>query len=529
VISKTYTSQVHLLKSSIVTVEVDLSKGLHSFSIVGLASKSVDEAKDRVSSAIKNTGFRSPKNKNQKIVVSLSPADIKKEGTHYDLAIAVGYLLASEYIKADVKKAVFIGELSLDGTILPVKGVLPMVLSAKEKGFKECFLPSENKEEASLVSGIDIFPVSNLKDVVAHINEKKQDQKPNENKKDDIPFIKPKKIEPFHREIKKQSQKNNFEVDFSDIKGQDMAKRALQIAISGGHNIVLYGPPGTGKTMLAKASSFLLPDLTEDEKFEVTSIYSTHTGLRGFIQKPPFRSPHHTASYVSLVGGGSNVSPGEITLANKGILFLDELPEFDLKVLESLREPLEEGKVRISRAKGSVYFPASFILIGAMNPCPCGFYGVKGRDCICQPIHIEKYKRKLSGPISDRIDLWVEVSNVSHDKLTEKSSGESQSQKMKDDIEKARTIQKERYENLGLPITLNKDLNAKYLVNHIILSDECKKILNDSAKNMDLSARSYHRVIKVSRTIADLQGERDIKVPHILEALQYRPRKYQIG
>jgi magnesium chelatase family protein len=522
-IAKVYSAQNNILSASIVTIEVDLSKGLHSFSVVGLASKAVDEAKDRVSSAIKNTGFKSPKNKNQKVIVSLAPADLKKDGPVFDLPIAIGYLIASGEVKADTKNRIFIGELSLDGSVKPIKGVLPITVFAKESGFKEIFLPKENAIEASLVSGIDIYPVESLLEVLSHINTKKTDGNKTKEDKIEIPN---KKIKIFkNTEVK--SQKKIPEIDFSDIKGQEVAKRALKIAIAGGHNIVLYGPPGTGKTMLAKASSYILPDLTEKDIFEVTSIYSVYKGLsNGFINTPPFRSPHHTSSYVSLVGGGANISPGEVTLAHRGILFLDEMPEFDLKALETLREPLEEGKIRVARSKGSAVFPAGFLLIGAMNPCPCGFYGVKGRECICSASSIEKYKRKLSGPISDRIDLWVEVGSVEHSKLMERNSQESQSIKIKEDVLKARNTQKERYKNIG--ITLNRELSAKHLVNHIVLSDECKKILNDSAKAMDLSARSYHRIIKVARTIADIEGSKDIGVGHILEALQYRPKKYQI-
>ena len=525
--SKVYSAQVDLLNASVVSVETDLSKGLHSFSIVGLASKAVDEAKDRVSSAIKNTGFKSPKNKNQKVVVSLAPADLKKDGPVFDLSIALGYLLSSDEISFESKDKIFLGELSLDGEVRRVKGVLPICIFAREKGFKEIYLPYENAKEASLVSGISIFPVKSLSQVIAHLNTKTKTTKENGQKEDF--FIKPKKILEYEKtknEIEEKEREQEFEVDFSHIKGQEIAKRALEIASSGGHNIILYGPPGTGKTMLAKATSFLLPDLDEKDVFEVTSIYSIYSGVSDVIKKPPFRSPHHSASYVSIVGGGSQVRAGEVTLAHRGVLFLDEMPEFDLKTLEVLREPLEEGKVKISRAKGSVHFPANFLLIGAMNPCPCGYYGVKGRECICNASQIERYKRKLSGPIADRIDLWVEVSNIEHSKLTEKNSDQSESLKIKENIRKAREIQKKRSEKLG--VSLNKDLQAKHLINHIVLNEDCKKILNDSAKAMDLSARSYHRIIKVARTIADLDGKEDIDVKHILEALQYRPKKYQI-
>ncbi len=517
-VSKIFSAQANLLNAQVIDIEVDLSKGLHSFSIVGLADKSVDESKDRVSAAIKNSGWKSPKNKNQKVVVSLAPADVKKEGPLFDLPMAIAYLIASDEIKAENNKRLFIGELSLDGELRSIKGALPIAQKAKKDGFEEIFLPLTNAEEASVIEGIKIFGAQTLLDVVRHINTKEFDEPREE--------LSPKNIEEFISKNTKKKERE-VEVDFSDIKGQESAKRGLQIAAAGGHNIIMYGPPGTGKTMLARAFTHLLPKLSFDEMLEVTSIYSIGGILsEGLIEEAPFRSPHHTASYVSLVGGGSNMKPGEVTLAHKGVLFLDEFPEFDKKVLESLRQPLEDREVTVSRAKGSIKYPAHFILVATMNPCPCGNYGVKGKECICSAQNIEKYKRKISGPIMDRIDIWVEVSRVEHDKLTDSRELHEGTDKIKPIVENARRIQDERYEKLK--IRTNAELSAKDLVTHIKLSDSVKELLNTSAKQLDLSARSYHRIIKLARTIADMENEDNIKESHILEALQYRPKRYQV-
>ncbi len=520
-VSKIYSAQANLLNAQIIDIEVDLSRGLHSFSIVGLADKSVDESKDRVSAAIKNSGWKSPKNKNQKVVVSLAPADVKKEGPIFDLPIALAYLIAAEEIKADFKNRLFIGELSLDGGLRGVKGALPITQKAKKSGFKEIFLPKENAEEASNISGIKVYGAETLLDVIKHINTKEIVGEDGEK------ILEHKELKPFVNK-KKKIQNLEVELDFADVKGQEAAKRGLEIAAAGGHNILMYGPPGTGKTMLARAFTYLLPALSFEDKLEVTSIYSIGGMLNeSLVEHPPFRSPHHTASYVSLVGGGANLKPGEVTLAHKGVLFLDEFPEFDKKVLESLRQPLEDREVTVSRAKGSVKYPAHFILVATMNPCPCGNYGVKGKECTCSAQAIERYKRKLSGPIVDRIDLWVEVSKVEHQKLTDARELHEGTEKIKPRVLNARKIQESRFKSGKLKVKTNAELTARDLVKHIVLKDSVKELLNKSAKQLDLSARSYHRIIKIARTIADLGGSREIEENHILEALQYRPKKYQ--
>src|SRR3989344_1309974 len=382
--AKVYSAQVNLLKGAIVTIEVDLSKGLHTFSVVGLPDKAVDESKDRVSGAIKNSGFKSPKAKNQKITVSLSPADLKKEGPFFDLAIAIAYLKAAGEIKFNSEKKIFLGELGLDGVLRSVRGALPLAEEAKKKGFEEIYLPKENAVEAALVEGIKVFGAGSLREVIAHINEQKISDKDDDEDEMGLPrFRSNRKILPQPR-TKISYKKEMKGGDFSDIRGQEGAKRGLEIAAAGGHNIAMYGPPGTGKTMLARVFSGLLPDLSIDEVLEITGIHSVAGSARGeLVCFPPFRSPHHTSSYVSIVGGGTYPKPGEVTLAHRGVLFLDEFPEFEKRVIESLRQPLEDNIVSISRAKGSAIFPSNFLLVAAMNPCPCGNSGSKKKECIC--------------------------------------------------------------------------------------------------------------------------------------------------
>lgn len=518
-------AQIHFLKTHLVRVEVDLSKGLNAFSIVGLPDKAVEEAKDRISAAIKNTGFSSPKQKNQKVTILLAPADIKKEGTLFDVPMAVGYLIAKKFLPANVDKKLFIGELSLDGSVRAIDGVLPIVREAKRLGFEEIYVPEENAREAALIEKIRVFGVKNLWELVAHLTEK--DIMPDA----DRPFIQKRKMRPTPQTPFEVATRD-YQVDFADVKGQRTAKRGLEIAAAGGHNIAMWGPPGTGKTLLAKAFISILPPLDIEEALEVTGIHSVAGMLqepasagRPLITYPPLRAPHHTASYIALVGGGSIPKPGEITLAHRGVLFLDEFPEFERRVIDALRQPLEDRVVNVSRVKGSAQFPAHFTLIAAMNPCPCGNNGVKGKVCSCAGHQIDRYKRKISGPIVDRIDLWTEVSVVEHEKLTEGRGNEETSEQVRKRVATARTKAKERYEQLKLPFKTNSEVGARNIATAIPLSDDIKKALNFAAKKHDLSARAYHRLIKLARTVADLEGHDDVAESDLMEALQYRPKQ----
>jgi magnesium chelatase family protein len=521
--ARVYSAQTHLLKGKIVTVEIDITKNtLHAFTLVGLPDKAVDESKDRMSSALKNSGFSSPKNQNQKIVISLSPADLKKEGPYFDLAIALAYLLSAGEIDFDPEKKIFLGELSLNGELQPIKGALPLAELAVKLGYKEIFVPIGNAEEAALVKGIIVYGAKTLGEVVNHIYKIKHDKngKPLEAERPKILSQRPTEI--IHKN-------KIYDVDFSDIRGQESAKRGLEIAAAGGHNIALSGPPGTGKTMLARVFSHVLPELDNDDILEITGIHSVVGLLEDtLVTEPPFRAPHHTASYVSMIGGGANPKPGEVTLAHKGVLFLDEFPEFEKRVLEALRQPLEDNIVSISRARGSAIFPSNFILIAAMNPCPCGNKGNKDKACICKPNDLERYTRKISGPIIDRIDLWVTVGNVDYKKLSDDMPTGEKTFVIKNRVKSAREIQNRRFKNNlkdgKRKIKTNSDMNVKELGIFAPLTPDVKKLLNDSAERLVLSARAYHRVIKIARTIADLENSPNIKQNHILEALQYRPK-----
>lgn len=497
-----------------VTVEVDVSRGLYSFSIVGLPDKAIDESKDRIIAALKNIGAKNPKTENQKVIVSLSPADIKKEGSHFDVPIALAYLLASKQLSVPKDIGWFVGELSLTGGILPMKGVLSIAEFAKASGANALYVPYNNKEEAALVEGLTVYGCKTLTDIILHLGGTLENT-------DQLVTL----------EAQKQTEiiyttPHSF-LDFKDIQGQETAKRALEIAAAGGHNIALYGPPGTGKTMLARAFTGILPSLTKEEALLVTRIHSVSGKNTTLITHPPLRSPHHTSSNVSLVGGGGNPRPGEVTLAHHGVLFLDEFPEFDKKAIESLREPLEEGYITISRAKGTYTFPASCTLIASMNPCPCGYTGSKQKRCICKPSDIDKYARKLSGPIMDRIDMWVPVLHIDYDTLSSKKEGEG-SVNVRARVIAAREFAKKRFEEKGEhKINKNKDMRAKDINTHVELTEPCLILMKKLAVSYTLSPRAYHRVLRLARTIADYRASKDISEGDILEAFQYRPKLYE--
>jgi len=504
--SKVFSAALTGLNAQIVEVEVDASYGLPSFNIVGLPDKAVQESKDRVASAIKSSGFQSPHQQPTRTLVSLAPADLKKEGSLYDLPISLGFLSATKQIKFAFQSRIFVGELALDGNLRPIKGALSFALAAKEKGFKEIILPWPNFAEAALIKEVKVVGVKDLKETIDYLLGKKE-----------MPQI---KINP-----EGFLDKENYPIDLGWIKGQEYAKRALEISAAGSHNLLMTGPPGAGKSILAKSLPSILPSLSFEEALEVSKIYSV-VGLlsedKPLISQRPFRSPHHTASEVALIGGGNPPKPGEITLAHRGVLFLDEFPEFHRDVLESLRQPIEEGEITILRSKHFLKFPARFTLVAASNPCPCGYFGDPEKECKCHSSQIQNYRRKLSGPLMDRVDIFVTVPQLKYEKLTAPDE-ENSSRVIREEVKKAREIQKERFKAEG--ILVNSEMAIPQIKKYCQVDSKSESLLRKYVDSGKLSARGYHRVLKVSRTIADLDNSESIQYAHLSEALMYRIRE----
>ena len=490
------------IDARIVEAEIDVINSLPNISIVGLPDNAVSEAKERIRSAIKNSGFTFPRGR---VVINLAPADIKKEGTYFDLPMAVGILLEEGLIETEnIKNCAFIGELSLDGSLRGVNGILPLVSELESKNIETIFVPQENAKEAALTGGGNIIGINHLRDIVSHFT--------------DSP-IPPTKV---NVQEYLDSQEDDYIYDFKDVKGQEKAKKALEIATAGGHNLLMTGSPGSGKTLMAKCIPSILPPLELSEAFELTKIYSI-AGLlspdKPLMNKRPFRTVHHTASANGIIGGGINPKPGEITLAHRGVLFLDEMVEFPRNVLETLRQPLEDGEIVISRTKMSIKYPAKFMLVGAMNPCPCGFLGDKEKQCTCSDTQIQRYQSRLSGPLLDRIDLVINVPRLTTEELVQKQESEP-STKIRERIIRARKIQAQRYQNDG--ILTNSELTTKLIKKYCVLSDKCAEILKFATQKYGLSGRKYNRILKLARTIADLDCSENITELHISQALQYK-------
>ena len=499
------------LEGSLIEVEVDVSRaGQPSMAIVGLPDMAVNESKERVRSAIRNSGGTIPQP--SRIVVNLAPADLRKEGPAYDLPIALGLLAAADQIHADMSDTVFLGELGLDGAVRHTNGVLAMVAMARERGIKRVYVPVEDAREAALIGGVDVLPVTTLRQLVMHLNGHPIAEG------SIVPYV----AEPPGDD----EQDGHYPVDMSHIKGQEHVKRALEVAASGGHNLLMQGPPGSGKTLLARCTPTILPSMTTDEMLEVTKIYSVAGMLpsdRPLIRHRPFRAPHHTVSHAGLVGGGRVPRPGEITLAHRGVLFLDEFPEYTSQALETLRQPLEDRVVTITRVSGSLTFPANFVLIAAMNPCPCGYYGDPVKQCTCTSSIITRYQKRISGPLLDRIDIHVEVPRVEYEKLSDKRAGET-SAAIRARVETARRRQRERFAHTE-GVTCNSEMRPAEIRDHCELDAAGQSLIKAAMRQLNLSARAYHRILKLSRTIADLAGSERIEAAHLSEAVQYRPRQ----
>ncbi len=497
------------LQSAIVSVEVDFIGGLPGVTIVGLPDKAVEESKERVRSAITNSGAEFP---TRKMIINLAPADLKKIGPSFDLPISLGILLASGQIRSDVSKNVFLGELSLTGDLRPVAGVLPIALWAQEAGFEKIFVPTTNAPEARLADRLEVFPINSLRQLIDH-------------------FLGKELIAPYLVETDLDiSSVQEYDFDMSFIKGQEHVKRALEIAAAGGHNVFMVGVPGSGKTLLARTLPSILPPMAREEVLETTKIYSVAGMLpsgRPLVRERPFRAPHHSTSSIALVGGGAIPRPGEITLAHRGVLFLDEFPEFPRSVLEALRQPLEDGVITVSRAQGSVTFPARFSLIASSNPCPCGYTGDTEKHCVCSPGQVIKYRRRVSGPLLDRIDIHVEVPRVKVDHLTGAELSEG-SELVRSRVAKARERQRERFKQARLPLMCIAEMGAREIKAFCAMTDELQNFMRQAVSQFHLSARSYHRVLKVARTIADLKGETELNMDHLAEAMQYRPKSEEM-